>query len=120
MMQKIISVIAIIVTLVLLSNVFSCNLIDPLEFKSIRFPIVFLFVILLLFKRNELGKRKMVFSRDIKWLMCIPCFSWISAMLAWGQSPIGSMVTCFKFYYYSLFVLRIKYRRKQLSVFFQC
>lgn len=110
MMQKIISVIAIIVTLVLLSNVFSCNLIDPLVFKSIRFPIVFLFVILLLFKRNELGKRKMVFSRDIKWLMCIPCFSWISAMLAWGQSPIGSMVTCFKFYILLLFFVCFAYK----------
>lgn len=109
-MQKIVSIIVIVLTLVLSSNVFSCNLLDPLVFKSIRFPIVFLLVFILFFKRELLAEKKMIFSRDIKWLMCIPCFSWISAMITWGQSPIDSMVTCFKFYILLLFFVCSVYK----------
>lgn len=101
----------ICLVIILTSNILNCNLIDPLKFKAIRFPIVAVLIAAILIKKKDLNTQKMFLKKDIKWLMIVPCFSWISAAIVWGQSPIFSFVCCIYIYilflYFFCFVYRI-------------
>ena len=117
------SILIISLIIILTSNVLSCNLISPLVFKAVRFPIVASLVILILIKKDRLNKQYLLFGKDIKWLMIIPCFSWVSALIVWGQGVVGSMVACTYLYilllYYYCFAYKVSIRSivKIFSVF---
>lgn len=112
--NSVFSILFISLIILLTSNVLSCNLIQPLVFKAVRFPIVVSLIILILLKRDRPNKQIKLFGKDIKWLMLVPCFSWVSALVIWGQGFVGSMIACTYLYilllYYYCFAYSVSIR----------
>ncbi|MBQ4520980.1 MAG: hypothetical protein II999_10325 [Bacteroidaceae bacterium] len=107
-MKTKIQTIVIISIILLTSNILDCNLISPLVFKVVRFPIIAVLCFLLL-KRHNWKQKRMLFAKDIKWTMIVPCLSWISAILIWGQSPFASFVACAQIYIFLLYFFCFAY-----------